>query len=145
MEYILLSFTTPIRFRYDALRLSYLSDLGTVPAQNAESRPHRLFLIPSNVISRLALSEQDFNLFSNSAFHGGHPFFGYDFSERPTYLTFLLGNSSSVSKVIILPANRFVNRYYQKIENIFETHKTVEISTFSGKKYLACNHNPPVV
>jgi hypothetical protein len=61
MEYILLSFTTPIRFRYDVLRLSYLSDLDTVPVQNAESRPHRLFHIPSNVIFRLALSEQDFN------------------------------------------------------------------------------------
>ena len=119
MEYILLSFTTPIRFRYVVLGLSYLSDSSTVPVQNAESRPHRMFLIPSNVISRLALSEQDFNLISNYAFHGNHSFFGYDFSERPAYLTFLFGNSSSVSKVIILPANRFVNRYYQKIENIF--------------------------
>ncbi len=129
MEYILLSFTTPIRFQCDVQRHSHLSDLGTVPVQNAESRPHRLFLIPSNVISRLALSEQDFNLVSNYAFHGNHSFYGYDFSERPTYLTFLLGNSSSVSKVIILPANRFVNRYYQKITNIFESHMNVEIST----------------
>ena len=88
MEYILLSFTTPIRFRYAVIRPSYLSDSCTVPAQNADSRLHRLFLIPSNVISRLSLSEQDFNLVSNSAFHGGHPLFGYDFSERPTYLTF---------------------------------------------------------
>jgi len=129
MEYILLSFTTPIRFRYVVRRHSYLSDSCTVPAQNAESRPHRLFLIPSNVISRLALSEQDFNLVSNFAFHGVHSFFGYDFSEWPTYLTFLLGNSSSVSKVIILPANRFVNSYYQKIENIFGKVINVEIST----------------
>lgn len=129
MEYILLSFTTPIRFRYVALRHPYLSDSCAVPAQNADSRPHRLFLIPSNVISRLALSEQDFNLVSNYAFHGGRSFFGYDFSERPTYLTFLLGNSSSVSKVIILPVNRFVNRYYQKIENIFARIKNVEITT----------------
>jgi hypothetical protein len=127
MEYILLSFTTPIRFRYVVLRLSYLSDLGTIPAQNAESRLHRLFLIPSNVISRLALSEQDFNHVSNSAFHGNHSFFGYDFSEWPAYLTFLLGNSSSVSKVIILPTNRFVNRYYQKIANIFGSDINVEI------------------
>jgi hypothetical protein len=127
MEYILLSFTTPIRFRYVVRRHPHLSDLGTVPAQNAESRLHRLFLIPSNVTSRLALSEQDFNLVSNDAFHGGHSFYGYDFSERPTYLRFLLGNSSSVSKVIILPANRFVNRYYQKITNIFETQINVEI------------------
>ena len=133
MEYILLSFTTPIRFRYAVLRRSYLSDLSTIPVQNAESRLHRLFLIPSNVISRLALSEQDFNLISNYAFHCGHSFFGYDFSERPAYLTFLLWNSSSVSKVIILPANRFVNRYYQKIENIFTTHKFVEISTLFSK------------
>jgi hypothetical protein len=129
MEYILLSFTTPIRFRYVAIRLSYLSDSCTVPAQNADSRLHRLFLIPSNVISRLALSEQDFNLVSNFAFHGGRSFFGYDFSERPTYLIFLLGNSSSVSKVIILPTNRFVNSYYQKIENIFASSGIVEIST----------------
>jgi len=129
MEYILLSFTTPIRFRYVVLRHSYLSALGTVPARNAESRIHRLFLIPSNVISRLALSKQDFNLDSNFAFHGVRSFFGYDFSEWPTYLTFLLGNSSSVSKVIILPPNRFVNRYYQKIEKIFEWRENVEITT----------------
>jgi hypothetical protein len=83
MEYILLSFTTPIRFRYVVLRLSYLSDSCTVPVQNAESRLHRLFLIPSNVISRLALSEQDFNLVSNFAFHGGHSFMATIFRSGP--------------------------------------------------------------
>jgi hypothetical protein len=83
MEYILLSFTTPIRFRYAVLRLAYLSDSSTVPAQNAESRPHRLFLISSNVISRLALSKQDFNLISNYAFHGGHSFLATIFRSGP--------------------------------------------------------------